>query len=82
MQAAQEFKPDVLVLVLFGNDMSTALKLADTLNVKKTAQVVVPNITLGMAESAGPRSLSDLDFRHARTRSSARSRPLMEPNFA
>ena len=57
MQAAQEFKPDVLVLVLFGNDMSTALKLADTLNVKKTAQVVVPNITLGMAESAGPKAM-------------------------
>ena len=54
---AQEFKPDVLVLVLFGNDMSTALKLATSTRIKDTAQVVVPNITLGMARSAGPKAM-------------------------
>ena len=54
IHTAQEFKPDVLVLVLFGNDMATALKLATTTKLKETAQVVVPNITLGMAQSAGP----------------------------
>ena len=57
IEAAQEFKPDVLVLVLFGNDMSTALKLAKTLELSDSAQVVVPNITLGMAISAGPKAM-------------------------
>ena len=57
IEAAQAFKPDVLVLVLFGNDMSTALKLANSMKLKDTAQIVVPNITLGMAASAGPASM-------------------------
>lgn len=54
IQAAREYNPDVLVLVLFGNDMATALKLANSMKLKDTAQIVVPNITLGMAVSAGP----------------------------
>ncbi len=57
IEAAQAFKPDVLVLVLFGNDMSTALKLASTMKLKDAAQIVVPNITLGMAVSAGPKAM-------------------------
>ena len=57
MQAAQEYNPDVLVLVLFGNDMSTALKLANSMKLKNTAQIVVPNMTLGMAVSAGPEAM-------------------------
>jgi ABC-type branched-subunit amino acid transport system substrate-binding protein len=57
IQAAQEYNPDVLVLVLFGNDMSTALKLANSMKLKNTAQIVVPNITLGMAVSAGPEAM-------------------------
>lgn len=44
--------------MLFGNDMATALKLAASTGVKDTAQVVVPNITLGMAESAGPEAMA------------------------
>jgi branched-chain amino acid transport system substrate-binding protein len=57
IQAAQEFKPDVLVLVLFGNDMAQALKLATALNMKSTVQIVVPNVTLGMADSAGAKAM-------------------------
>ena len=58
IQMAREFKPDVLVLVLFGNDMSSALKLATSLKLRDTAQIVVPNITLGMAVSAGPEAMA------------------------
>jgi branched-chain amino acid transport system substrate-binding protein len=48
-------KPDVLVLVLFGNDMVEALKQATTMGLKnRVSAVVVPNITLCMAEPAGP----------------------------
>jgi len=57
LQAARAFKPDVLVLVLFGNDMVTALKLATTLKMKDTAQIVVPSLTLGMANGAGPEAM-------------------------
>ena len=58
IQAAQEYNPDVLVLVLFGNDMSTALKLANSMKLQEKAQIVVPNITLGMAVSAGPEAMA------------------------
>jgi ABC-type branched-subunit amino acid transport system substrate-binding protein len=57
IQAAKDYKPGVLVLVLFGNDMATALKLANSMKLQEKAQIVVPNITLGMAVSAGPEAM-------------------------
>lgn len=50
---AKKSDADVLVLVLFGNDMAKALKMALNLGLKQSMAVVVPNLTLGMAESAG-----------------------------
>jgi ABC-type branched-subunit amino acid transport system substrate-binding protein len=50
-------KPDVLVLVLFGTDMVNTINMANGLGLKKTMQLVVPNLTLGMAEDAGPASM-------------------------
>ncbi len=56
LRQAREREPDVLVLVLFGNDMSTALRLATEMGLKSEVQaVVVPNLTLGMAQSSGPK---------------------------
>lgn len=52
---ARMLRPDVLVLVLFGSDMSTAIRQATILGLKKTCQIVVPNLTLGMAENGGPK---------------------------
>jgi branched-chain amino acid transport system substrate-binding protein len=52
---AQMVKPDVLVLVLFGNDMVSAVRMATTMGMKKDMQIVVPNLTLGMAEGGGPK---------------------------
>ena len=52
---AKMIKPDVLVLVLFGKDMSTGVRLATTMGLKNKMQIVVPNITLGMAEGGGPK---------------------------
>jgi branched-chain amino acid transport system substrate-binding protein len=52
---AKMLKPDVLVLVLFGKDMSTAIRLATAMGMKKDMQIVVPNLTLGMAEGGGPK---------------------------
>jgi len=52
---AKMMKPDVLVMVLFGKDMSNAVRLATAMGMKKNMQIVVPNITLGMAEGGGPK---------------------------
>jgi ABC-type branched-subunit amino acid transport system substrate-binding protein len=52
---AKMLKPDVLVLVLFGKDMSTAIRLATAMGMKQEMQIVVPNLTLGMAEGGGPK---------------------------
>ncbi|CAK0779307.1 branched-chain amino acid transport system substrate-binding protein [Gammaproteobacteria bacterium] len=57
---AKANNPDVLVLVLFGNDMAEALKRATAMGLKKTMAIVVPNLTLGMAESAGPKIMEDV----------------------
>ena len=47
-------KPDVLVLVLFGNDMKLAIQEATKQGLKDSMQIVVPNLTLSMAEGGGP----------------------------
>ncbi len=52
---AKIINPDVLVLVLFGKDMSSAIRQATIQGLKAKMQIVVPNLTLGMAESGGPK---------------------------
>lgn len=52
---AKMVKPDVLVLVLFGQDMVEAIRLATAQGLKQQMQIVVPNLTLGMAEGGGPK---------------------------
>ncbi|MCX4027804.1 substrate-binding protein [Endozoicomonas sp. SM1973] len=54
---AKAKSPDVLVLVLFGKDMAMALKEATSQGLKENTQIVVPNLTLGMAESAGAEAM-------------------------
>ncbi|MCP4748854.1 MAG: ABC transporter substrate-binding protein [Desulfobacteraceae bacterium] len=53
LQIVKREKPNVLVLVLFGKDMTTAVRQATAMGLKKRMQIVVPNLTLGMAEGAG-----------------------------
>jgi branched-chain amino acid transport system substrate-binding protein len=52
---AKRQAPGVLVLVLFGDDFSTAIKIANELDLGRGngVQIVVPNVTLAMAERAG-----------------------------
>ncbi len=57
---AKIINPDVLVLVLFGKDMSTAIRQATIQGLKSKMQIVVPNLTLGMAESGGPKVMEDV----------------------
>jgi len=55
MTVAKTLKPDVLVLVLFGSDMTNCVRLATSMGLKDKMQIVVPNVTLGMAEGGGPK---------------------------
>jgi len=55
LQKAQASRAEVLVLVLFGKDMADAVKIATQMGLKNKMSVVVPNLTLGMAQSAGPK---------------------------
>ncbi len=55
LSLAKMVKPDVLVLVLFGADMVNAVRQATTMGLKAQCQIVVPNLTLGMADGGGPK---------------------------
>ena len=45
---------EVLVLVLFGEDLVRAMRIADEMGLNKRMQVAVPNLTQSMVETAGP----------------------------
>ncbi|MBG0776349.1 MAG: ABC transporter substrate-binding protein [Desulfovibrionaceae bacterium] len=60
LEQADAFRPDVIVLVLFGKDMAYALRQATAMGLKARARFVVPNLTLGMAERAGPEAMQDV----------------------
>ena len=58
LEWAGAVKPDVLVLVLFGKDMSRTLEILQERGMKKKFKViVVPNLTLGMAIEAGAEAM-------------------------
>ncbi len=57
LAVAKENKPQVLVLVLFGKDMEIAIKQAYEMGLKKDMQIIVPNLTLDMAQGAGPEAM-------------------------
>ncbi len=57
LKKADREQPDVLVLVLFGQEMATAIRAAHKMGMKDRMQVLVPNLTLGMAERGGPRAM-------------------------
>lgn len=54
LEQARASGAEVLVMVLFGDDMVRALNIAHEMGLKDEVQVVVPNITLGMARQVGP----------------------------
>ncbi len=54
LEQADQSGAEVLVMVLFGDDMVRAITLAYEMGLKDKMQIVVPNITLGMARQAGP----------------------------
>lgn len=57
LEKARAANPEVLVLVLFGTDMVNAINMANGMGLKQKMAIVVPNLTLGMAEDAGPSAM-------------------------
>ncbi len=60
LKRAGEADPDVLVLVLFGNDMITALRQAEQMGLKRKMEIVVPLMELNMAHAVGPKVMADV----------------------
>jgi ABC-type branched-subunit amino acid transport system substrate-binding protein len=57
LKRAQRAKPQVLVLVLFGQEMANAVRMAHAMGMKNDMQIVVPNLTIEMAERGTPKSM-------------------------
>lgn len=57
LEKAATENPDILVLVLFGKDMTRAVRIANQMGLKKKMKIVVPNLTLSMAEGGGPQNM-------------------------
>lgn len=60
LQQANASGADVLILIQFGEDMAAALAQSFRLGLKDKMQIVVPNLTLGMAKSAGAAALHNV----------------------
>lgn len=54
LEQAEASGAKVLMMVLFGDDMVRALNVAYEMGLKDKMQIVVPNLTLGMARQVGP----------------------------
>lgn len=57
LEKANQEQPDVLVLVLFGQEMATAIRSAQKMGMKDRMQILVPNLTIGMAERGTPKAM-------------------------
>jgi len=57
LKKAEAAKPDVLVLILFGQEMANAVRSATQMGLKNKMQIVVPNLELGMAERGTPEGM-------------------------
>ncbi|MET1080791.1 MAG: ABC transporter substrate-binding protein [Pseudomonas sp.] len=54
LDQAANSQADVLVLVLFGEDLVRAMGIAEKLGLNKRLQIVAPNLTQSIIEQAGP----------------------------
>ncbi|OGV67590.1 MAG: hypothetical protein A2498_16005 [Lentisphaerae bacterium RIFOXYC12_FULL_60_16] len=60
LEHARVAKPRMLVLVLFGSHMTRAVRIAHEMGIKQHTQIIGPNLTSVMAESAGPEAMEDV----------------------
>ena len=55
LKKAEASKADVLVIIIAGKGMADALKSATEMGIKQKMAIVVPALSLGMVEAAGPK---------------------------
>lgn len=60
LKKAEAAQPDVLVLILFGQEMANAARSATQMGLKNKMQIVVPNLALGMAERGTPKGMEGI----------------------
>ncbi len=60
LEAAEASEADVLILVLYGDDLVRALKVAYDMGLKDKMRIVLPNITLGIAQNVGATIMEDV----------------------
>jgi ABC-type branched-subunit amino acid transport system substrate-binding protein len=60
LSLAQDLNTEVLVLILFGRDMEIAVKQAHEMGLKNKMQIVIPSLTIDMAEGAGPEAMEGI----------------------
>ncbi len=58
LRAVQRANPDVLVVILGGQEMANFIRAATDLGLKNKLQIVVPMLTLGMAERGTPEAMA------------------------
>jgi len=58
LQQAEQSGADILALVLYGEDMVRAMRIADEMGLNKKMQIAVPNLSMTMVEAAGPDIMS------------------------
>lgn len=54
LEQAAASDADVLVLVLYGNELVRAMRIADSMGLNRSKQIVVPNLTQTVLEQIGP----------------------------
>lgn len=54
LQQAADAHPDVLVIIQFADDLVTALQIAHVMGLRDSMEIIVPNLSLGIAQQAGP----------------------------
>ncbi|HIJ94663.1 MAG TPA: ABC transporter substrate-binding protein [Desulfuromonadales bacterium] len=60
LRQARESGAEVLVLSLFGRDMEIAVKQAYDMGLKKSMQIIVPQMNEDMAQGAGPEAMEGI----------------------
>lgn len=58
MKEAAASKADILVLVLYGQDLVRAMQIAEQMGLTRSMQIVAPNLTQSVIDQAGPALMS------------------------
>ncbi|MBN1518437.1 ABC transporter substrate-binding protein [Candidatus Sumerlaeota bacterium] len=60
LELAERVRADVLVLTLFGNELETALELANEMGLKQRMQFIAPELELNQCAGSGPERMQNV----------------------